>query len=74
VRHPTAGVSPIPASSGKTTRYRLNRYGDRALNRALHHVVTTQERYDAPTRDYFARRAAEGEPAPKSVAAASSAT
>jgi transposase len=35
-----AGVAPIPANSGQvTTRYRLNRYGDRQLNRALHTVV-----------------------------------
>ena len=42
-----AGVAPIPANSGQTTsRYRLNRYGDRQLNRALHTVVLSRLRYD----------------------------
>lgn len=41
-----AGVAPIPASSGKTVRYRLNRSGDRQLNRALHTVVLTRLQHD----------------------------
>src|SRR5215218_6408088 len=52
-----AGVAPIPANSGQvTTRYRLNRYGDRQLNRALHTIVLSRIRYDQVTRDYVARR------------------
>jgi transposase len=56
-----AGVSPIPANSGQVTnRYRLNRYGDRQLNRALHTIAQSRVRYHAPTRDYVARRTTEG--------------
>jgi transposase len=56
-----AGVAPIPANSGQvTTRYRLNRYGDRHLNTALHTVVQIRIQYQPVTRDYVARRTAEG--------------
>lgn len=55
-----AGVAPIPASSGKTTRYRLNRSGDRQLNRALHTIVLSRLRYDNVTRAYADRRRAQG--------------
>lgn len=55
-----AGVSPLPASSGRTVRHRLNRGGDRALNQALHHITVTLERCDPVTRDYVTRRTAEG--------------
>jgi len=55
-----AGVAPIPASSGQTTRYRLNRHGDRDLNRALHIIVLTRLRIDPTTRAYAQRRQAEG--------------
>jgi transposase len=55
-----AGVAPIPASSGMTTRHRLNRCGDRQLNRALHVVVLCRLRYDPATRAYAERRRAEG--------------
>jgi len=56
-----AGVAPIPANSGQvTTRYRLNRRGDRQLNRALHTVVLNRIRYHQPTRDYVERRTTEG--------------
>src|ERR687890_837587 len=56
-----AGVAPIPANSGQvTTRYRLNRYGDRNLNTALHTVVQSRIQYQPATRDYVARRTAEG--------------
>lgn len=54
------GVAPIPASSGLTTRYRLNRCGDRQLNRALHVIVLCRLRYDPATRAYAERRRAEG--------------
>lgn len=55
-----AGVAPIPASSGKTTRYRLNRSGDRQLNRALHTIVLSRLRYDNDTKAYAERRRAQG--------------
>jgi transposase len=55
------GVAPLPASSGKTTgRYRLNRGGDRLANSALWHVVITRMVAHQPTKDYIARRTAEG--------------
>ena len=55
-----AGVSPIPASSGNTTRHRLNRGGDRRLNRALHMATVTRMIHDPETRSYVDRRRAEG--------------
>ncbi|WP_429429211.1 IS110 family transposase [Nocardia sp. GAS34] len=55
-----AGTSPIEASSGRSTRHRLNRGGDRALNRAIHTIANTRMRSDPATRDYVARRTAEG--------------
>ncbi len=55
-----AGVAPIPASSGQTRRHRLSRGGDRQLNRALHTVILHRRQHDAATRDYIARRIAEG--------------
>lgn len=55
-----AGVSPLEASSGNTSRHRLNRGGDRRLNRALHMAAITRMTYDADTRAYVARRRAEG--------------
>ncbi|AZT96533.1 IS110 family RNA-guided transposase [Brevibacterium aurantiacum] len=55
-----AGVCPIPASSGKTKRHRLNRAGDRQANSALYHIVMVRLRYNQETQDYVARRTAEG--------------
>lgn len=55
-----AGVSPISASSGQVTRHRLNRGGDRRLNRALHTVALVRLRDDPATRAYAARRRSEG--------------
>ena len=55
-----AGVNPIPASSGNTVRHRLNRGGDRRLNRALHMAVITRMAHDPETRGYVERRRAEG--------------
>jgi transposase len=55
-----AGVAPLPASSGQTIRHRLSRGGDRQLNRALHTVVLHRRHHDPATRDYIARRVAEG--------------
>jgi transposase len=55
-----AGTSPIPASSGQTVRHRLNRGGDRALNRAVHTIAQTRMRSCERTRRYIDRRTAEG--------------
>jgi transposase len=55
-----AGTSPVPASSGRTIRHRLNRGGDRALNRAIHTITLTRMRTCPATRDYVTRRTAEG--------------
>nr|WSW58290.1 IS110 family transposase [Streptomyces sp. NBC_00998] len=54
------GVAPIPASSGRTHRHRLNRGGDRAANNALHTIVLVRMRYDERTRAYVERRTKEG--------------
>lgn len=55
-----AGVNPIPASSGNTVRHRLNRGGDRSLNKALHMVSITRMTHDEETRKYVQKREAEG--------------
>ena len=55
-----AGVSPVPASSGNIVRYRLNRGGDRRLNRALHMATITRMVHDPDSRAYAERRTAEG--------------
>ena len=55
-----AGVAPVPASSGQTTRHRLSRGGDRQLNRALHTIVLHRRQHDPTTKDYIAQRIAEG--------------
>jgi transposase len=55
-----AGASPIPASSGRTTRHRLNRGGDRHLNRALHDIAKTRWRVCPRTHTYITRRRAAG--------------
>ena len=55
-----AGASPIEASSGQTTRHRLNRGGDRALNKAIHTIANTRMRSDPDTQAYLTRRRAEG--------------
>ena len=54
------GVSPIPASSGKTNRHRLNRGGDRQANAALHRIVVVRLRHDPRTKAYMCRRTGEG--------------
>jgi transposase len=55
-----SGTSPLPASSGRTVRHRLNRGGDRALNSAIHMIAITRMRCCLTTKDYVARRRAEG--------------
>jgi transposase len=54
------GVAPIPASSGKSVRHRLNRHGDRDANRALYVIATCRMSHDERTRTYVARRTKEG--------------
>jgi transposase len=60
------GACPVPASSGKTTRHRLNRGGDRRANNALFTIVLVRMRHDPATRAYVARRTAEGK-TPKEI-------
>lgn len=55
-----AGAAPIPASSGQTIRYRLDRTGDRKLNRALHMILVTRKRTHPATIAYIERRIQEG--------------
>jgi transposase len=55
-----AGAAPIPASSGQTVRHRLDRSGDRKLNRALHLILVTRKRIHPPTIAYIERRIQEG--------------
>lgn len=55
-----AGVAPIPASSGQVIRHRLNRGGDRQLNRALHTIAISRMNHHGETRRYVKRRTAEG--------------
>ena len=54
------GVNPVPASSGKVTRHRLNRGGDRAANSALHIIAIGRLRTDPRSQAYVARRVSEG--------------
>jgi len=53
-------VSPLEASSGKVTRHRLNRGGDRQANRALWHIVISRLPSDPDTQAYMERRLKEG--------------
>ena len=55
-----AGVAPIPASTGTTLRHRLDRGGDRRLNRALHTIILCRRRSDPNTKAYIQRRTAAG--------------
>ena len=55
-----SGTSPLQASSGKMVRHRLNRGGDRALNSAIHTIAITRMRCCPTTKNYVARRTAEG--------------
>jgi transposase len=54
------GAAPIPASSGRTDRHRLNRGGDRAANRALYTIALCRMRYDPTTQAYVERRTKQG--------------
>jgi transposase len=53
------GAAPLPASSGRTQRHRLNRGGDRQANAALYRIVFSRLRWDPRTRAYAQRRTAE---------------
>jgi transposase len=55
-----SGTAPVPASSGQTQRHRLNRGGNRQLDRALHTMALVQIRIHPPAQVYLARRTAEG--------------
>ena len=54
------GTAPIPCSSGQRTKHRLNRGGDRQLNHALHIIAITRAQHDPATKEYLARKEAEG--------------
>ena len=54
------GAAPIPASSGKSVRHRLNRHGNRVANRALYVIAVCRMSRDERTRAYVAKRTAEG--------------
>jgi transposase len=55
-----AGTAPIPASSGRTVRHRLDRGGDRQLNRALHTIIIARRKHHPATIAYLNRRTSEG--------------
>ena len=55
-----AGIAPIPVSSGKTNRHRLDRGGNRQINAAIHRIAITRARCHPETRDYIARKLSEG--------------
>jgi transposase len=56
----SAGLAPIPVSSGKTNRHRLDRGGNRQINAAIHRIAVTRARCHPETKTYIARRTAEG--------------
>jgi transposase len=55
-----AGAAPIPASSGRVLRHRLDPGGDRQLNRALHAIIVSRRKNHAPTISYIERKTREG--------------
>lgn len=55
-----AGTCPVPASSGSKTRFRLNRGGDRQLNKAIYTIALIRMNLDPQTREYVARRISQG--------------
>jgi hypothetical protein len=67
-----AGIAPIKCSSGQHQQHRLNRGGDRQLNHALHIIAITRARHDPATREYLARKQAEGKTRKARCAAATS--
>ena len=63
----TRGACPVPASSGKTSRQRLNRGGHRQANAALYRVVIVRMRAHQPTIEYVRRRTPEGKSKPEII-------
>lgn len=61
------GTAPLPASSGRTVRHRLNRGGNRQLNRALYTIAITQIRADTEGRAYYDRKRAAGKTSREAV-------
>lgn len=61
------GLAPIPVSSGKTNRHRLDRGGNRQLNTPIHHIAVTRARCHPQTRDYIARKRAEGKSSTEAI-------
>jgi len=61
------GTNPIPASSGKSQRHRLNRGGNRQANAALHRIAVVRLRWHQPTKDYADRRTTEGKTKPEII-------
>ena len=61
------GVAPLPASSGKTSRHRLSRGGNRDANRALYMLAVSRLRWDPRTRAYVDRRTREGKTTPEII-------
>lgn len=55
-----SGIAPIPVSSGKSNRYRLDRGGNRQINAAIHRIAVTRARCDPESRAYIERKRAEG--------------
>ena len=64
-----AGLAPIPVSSGRTDRHRLDRGGNRQINAAIHRVAVTRARCHPETRDYIARKKPKARPTAKPSAA-----
>jgi transposase len=60
-----SGTAPLPVSSGRTDRHRLNRLGDRQLNRALHIIAVNRMRHDPRTIAYVTKRRAQGRTDPE---------
>jgi transposase len=60
-------VAPIPASSGETQRMRLNRGGNRRLNRALYTIALSQAWHHEPAKAYIARKRASGKSWPEAL-------
>ncbi len=61
------GIAPIPVSSGKTNRHRLDRGGDRQINTAIHRVAITRLRCHPETKAYIARKRAEGKTSTEAI-------
>jgi transposase len=61
------GLAPIPVSSGKTNRHRLDRGGNRQINTAIHRIAVTRARCHPESRDYIARKRAEGKSSTEAI-------